>query len=121
MGSCKKSADDDQSKFSGRHNKTMNYLVGVLRHEENGHAEEQLIAAGKSKNLEIVMIDPFSVTIGITPEFIRHRGKPLKCDGIISRCEINSFLSPEYEAYLRLLHYYESRKHTCNQFVAIDR
>jgi RimK family alpha-L-glutamate ligase len=87
----------------------MKYIIGVLRHEENGHAEEQIIKAGEAKDAEIIMIDPFTITIGIQPDFIRNHGKILNCDGIISRCEISSCLAAECEAYLRLLQFYENR------------
>ncbi|MEK7723596.1 MAG: YheC/YheD family protein [Acidobacteriota bacterium] len=87
----------------------MKYIIGVLRHEEIGHAEEQIIAAGREKDVEIVIIDPFTITIGIQPDFICNHGKILKCDGIISRCEISSCLAAECEAYLRLLQFYENK------------
>lgn len=87
----------------------MKYIIGLLRHEENGHAEEQIITTGKAKDIEVINIDPFKVTIGIQPDFIRNHGKILKCDGVISRCEITSCLASECEAYLRLLQFYENR------------
>lgn len=87
----------------------MGYVIGVLRHDYHGHAENQIVQVGNEKGFEVVLIDPFSVTIGIEPDTIRIDNKLLECDGIISRCEIGSILAPESEAYLRLLQFYENR------------
>lgn len=87
----------------------MTYKIGVLRHDRNGHAEEQIMLTGKQKGLDMVLIDPFMITIGVQPDSIRDHGLALNCDGIISRCEITSGLAPEAEAYLRLLQFYENR------------
>jgi RimK family alpha-L-glutamate ligase len=87
----------------------MPYLIGVLRHDYKGHAEEQLIQIGKERGLEVVLIDPFTITLGVQPDTIRNHGTSLECDGIVSRCEISSCLAPESEAYLRLLQFYEKK------------
>ncbi|MGB9180619.1 MAG: hypothetical protein WCB68_15410, partial [Pyrinomonadaceae bacterium] len=87
----------------------MAYLIGVLRHADKGHAEEQLLQIGEKKGLKIVLIDPFTITLGVQPDTIRNHGTSLECNGVISRCEISSCLAPESEAYLRLLQFYENK------------
>lgn len=87
----------------------MTRKIGVLRHKQFGHAEDQILLEAERRNLDVHFIDPFTITIGVQPDTIRNQGHSLICDGIISRCEISSGLAPESEAYLRLLQFYENR------------
>lgn len=86
----------------------MNSTIGVLRHSENGHAEERILAAGKEMGLEILIIDPFSITMGISPSLFQSRGRTINLEGIISRCDIGSPPGAEFETYLRALDFFES-------------
>ncbi len=91
-------------------NKNRNYTVGVLRHAYMDHAEDKIQYNGQEKGLNVVILDPFEITIGANPNQVINHGSMLDCDGIISRAEISSCLAPESEAYLRILQFYECRE-----------
>ncbi|MFH0837408.1 MAG: YheC/YheD family protein [Candidatus Aenigmatarchaeota archaeon] len=74
-------------------------LIGILKHDKIGYAEQRLIEIGRSRGHVVEIINPLNIVLG---------DGVLKYDVIISRAEINSFREDVTDAYFRLLEYFES-------------
>ncbi len=88
-------------------NMVLRKKVGVLRHDFVGDAEKRIVELLNDLGYKPVIINPFAVKLGINPVYSKNHSPYDDLVGIISRCEINSGLSPEYEVYLRFMNFYE--------------
>ena len=84
----------------------MGCTIGILRHSSYGHAEQRLKENIEKRGHNAVIVDPFKVAVGINPAFMTVEGAEFSCNGLISRCEINSPCEQATDAYLRLLEIY---------------